>query len=226
MNYLELVEFKGIKYAIENNLATIVGATDSVKCDIKIPEMIFGNVKVVGVADKAFYKRGDVTSITLPDSVTYVGKNAFAWCPALKSVKMNGATVIDDRAFMGDTTLSSIEFSDKLIEIGTKAFAYCSSIVAIELPENLEYLGSGAFEGCRYLKFISIPSGIDVIGNGTFYACTSLCEVSLPEKLRYIDEYAFAYCVSLSSLSLNNTTIVNRDAFYECGETKSKILVS
>lgn len=226
MLYTELVEYRGIKYSIEKNLAAVVGVTENSNCDIVIPECIFTNIKVVGIADKAFFKRAEITSVTLPDSVQFIGKNAFAWCPSLKSVKMRGVRYIDERAFMGDGQLSELDFTDKLIEIGDKAFAYCTSLVSVELPSSLEYLGNGVFEGCRYLKFVSIPDGINVIGNGTFYACTSLLSVKLPEKLTYIDEYAFAYCVSLEDLKIAGATVINHDAFYECGETKSKILVS
>ena len=226
MNYFELVEFKGIKYSIEKNLATVVSVADSTLCDIKIPSVIFGNIKVVGVDNKAFSRQSQITSITLPDSVEFVGKNAFAWCPSLQSIKMNGVKVIDERAFMGDAKLSIIEFSDNLIEIGDKAFAYCNSLVAIKLPESVEYIGTGIFEGCRYLKFVSIPDRINIIGNSAFYACTSLIGVKLPKELTYIDEYAFAYCVNLSDISISKSTVINREAFYECGETKAKILVS
>lgn len=226
MIYTELLEYFGIKYSIENNLATVEGITDSSMCNIKIPEYIFGNIKVVGIADKAFSKNAEIVSVSLPDSVEFIGKNAFAWCPSLRSINMRGVRIIDERAFMGDSRLAELDFSDKLIDIGDKAFAYCNSIVAIDLPTNLEYIGCGVFEGCRYLKYASIPSKIDVIPNGTFYACTSLCEVNLSDELRYIDEYAFAYCVSLEDITIANTTVINRDAFYECGETKSKILVS
>ena len=226
MNYFELVEFKGIKYSIEKNLATVVSVADSTLCDIKIPSVIFGNIKVVGVDNKAFSRQSQITSITLPDSVEFVGKNAFAWCPSLQSIKMNGVKIVDERAFMGDAKLSVIEFSENLTEIGDKAFAYCNSLVAIKIPQSVEYIGSGIFEGCRYLKYVSLPEMVDVIPNGTFYACSSLTEVDTSDKLRYIDEYAFAYCTALKEISISNTTIINHDAFYECGNAHAKMLVS
>ena len=226
MKYFEIVEYRGIRYSIEKNLATVVGLADSSMCDIKIPEYIFSNVRVVSIGDKALARQNQLVSVTLPASVETVGKNAFAWCPSLKCIKMRGVKIICERAFMGCAQLSEIEFSNELCEIGDKAFAYCNSLVSLEIPETVEYIGCGIFEGCRYLKFVSIPDRINIIGNGTFYACTALIEVKLPKELTYIDEYAFAYCVSLEDITIANTTVINRDAFYECGETKSKILVS
>ena len=226
MNYFEIVEYFGIKYSIEKNTATVIGLADTSLCDIKIPKAIFSNVSVIGIGDKAFAKNANIASVSLPDSVEFIGKNAFAWCPSLQSIKMNGVKFIDDRAFMGDAKLSEIEFSDKLSEIGAKAFAFCNSLVAIELSENVEYIGTGIFEGCRYLKYAGLPNKVDVIPNGAFYACTSLCEVSLSDELRYIDEYAFAYCTALDNLTINNKTIINRDAFFECGDAHTKLLVS
>ena len=226
MLYTELVEYRGIKYSIEKNKATVVGAIDSIGGDIKIPEIIFSSIPVVGVADKAFFKRADIENVSLPATVEFIGKNAFAWCPSLKSIKMHGVKIIKERAFMGDGKLSVVDFSDKLTEICDKAFAYCNSLVSMELPESLEYLGGAIFEGCRYLKYVSIPENINMIKNGTFYACTSLCDVRLPSELKYIDEYAFAYCVALNNIELGNTTIINRDAFYECGKYNTKTLVS
>lgn len=226
MKCFELVEYFGIKYSIEKNRATVVGTSDNANCDIKIPEQIFGNVKVIGIADKAFFKNNDIEKVSLPDSVEFIGKCAFAWCASLKSIEMRGVKVIDERAFMGDAKLSEIEFSPELCEISDKAFAYCNSLVSLELPENLEYIGCGIFEGCRYLKYVSLSDKIDVIPNGAFYACTSLCEVAASSALRYIDEYAFAYCVSLDELSISSKTIINHNAFYECGNAHTKLLVS
>ncbi len=226
MIYSEQLELHGIKYAIENNRATVIGIGENTQCDIEIPEHIFDNIEVVAVADKAFFKQSNIESITLPETVEYIGKNAFSWCPALKSIRLHGVKIIDERAFMGDARLSVIDFSDKLTSVGDKAFAYCNSLSAIVLPENLSHLGEAVFEGCRYLRFVLIPDGIDVIRNGTFYACTALCEAHLPESLKYIDEYAFAYCVSLSDFEIADTTVINRDAFYECRGTHNRTLVS
>ena len=217
---MRMLYIDGVEYTVDNDIATVSGYNEDICCDVLIPDVICGSIRVVGVEDKAFSKCQLITSVSLPFGVKYIGANAFSWCNLLKKVTLSGVRDIGDRAFMGCQRLGDIRFSSQLEVVCDKAFAYCTSLVAIRFPEGLEYMGESVFEGCRHLKYVYIPHNIDVIKNGTFYSCSSLCEVELPDSLRFVDEYSFAYCTSLTLPEIPMGAVINNNAFYECGAIK------
>ena len=209
---------RGLEYTvIENGVAILRGIGNCLDEHIVVPSTVQG-YPVVGVAEKAFERNDVIKSITLPCSVENIGKMAFAWCRNLESVRAEGVICIDNRAFMGCDRLQILAFGDYLETIGDKVFSYCAFLTSLTLPRHTETIGTAAFEGCRNLKKIILPSAVKIIENSTFYACTSLWSVKLPNHLEYIDEYAFAYCISITEMNLSPKTVVNNDAFFECGK--------
>ena len=106
---------------------------------IIIPE----GVKVIG--NSAFYGTG-VESITIPASVTKIEWSAFGYCSALTSVKILGATYLDDSAFECCGRLSSVDLGDKVTHIGYNCFYHCYSLKNITLPRSLATIHDTAFE--------------------------------------------------------------------------------
>lgn len=79
---------------------------------MEIPETIeFAPGKtatVIGIEDRAFYSTS-VTSVTLPNSVSYIGKQAFGLCSQLNSMTLgSGVTAIGSKAFFPDAKLTTI----------------------------------------------------------------------------------------------------------------------
>ena len=206
----------GLEYVVtKNGVAILRGIGNCLDEHIVVPSSVQG-YPVVGVAEKAFDRSTQIKSIVLPESVRFIESQAFAWCRELVKITLN-VSEIGDRAFMGCDSLSRIDFGEKLELIGEKAFAYCPAIVSVALPDSLTRLGAATFEGCRNLNKILLSDGIRIIENGTFYACDKLRRVELPSKLEYVDEYAFAYCISLLEMNIPSRTVINNDAFFECG---------
>ena len=172
----------------------------------------------------AFYhnEKISIESVTVPDSVTRIGMNAFEGClietaiipaiacsfianSALRSVTITSGTSIGEWAFYDCTSLTSITIPDSVTSIGESAFSYCTSLTSITIPDSVTSIGKQAFRGCTSLTSITIPDSVTVIDERVFYRCFSLDSVSISNSVRYIAERAFENCISLTSIIYQGT---------------------
>lgn len=210
----------GLEYrAVAEDMLSLCGIGSCTDENIIVPNTVDGKT-VISVDSFAFRRNETIKNIVLPQTVDYIGAEAFAWCKCLCSIALNGVVHISERAFMGCDLLSSADFGNKLSIIGKKAFAYCPSLASIKLPDSLDTLGASAFDGCRNLRAVALPNSLKSLESGTFYACCELNSINIPSNLEYIDEFAFAYCISLDKLTIPAKTIVNQYAFFETKEAR------
>ena len=123
---------------------------------------------VYGISDDLF-RNSDITGITIPEGVKYIGYGAFKNCTALKSVKLpNSLQKIGGEAFGDCTALSSVTFGSGLKSIEYEGFGHCEALKKVVLPEGLEKLDS-AFYGCYNLENITFPNSLSEIDDSTIY---------------------------------------------------------
>ena len=122
-----------------------------------IPDTIAGR-KVTRIGDGAFIGcPAALFSITIPDSVTSIGIEAFSRYPNLTSVTLgNSVTTIGDRAFSNCRSLSSITIPDSVTNIGREAFSGCTKLTRVTISENVTSIGEGAFSRCTSLAAIEV----------------------------------------------------------------------
>jgi hypothetical protein len=163
-------------YTTQNGRVTITGYTGSGGA-VVIPATI-NSLPVVSIGDSAFDFATNVTSVTMPSSVTNVGNYAFYDCPILAAV----------------TIPSSV------INIGGSAFADCGSLTAATIPTNVTSVADYAFFSCGSLASVAIPGGVTSIGDSAFAYCASLGSVTIPGSVTNIVEYAFYSCTGLGGV--------------------------
>ena len=194
----------GITYRIDENGAMVaVAETALTEANILSTVEFEGNqYLVIKINDKVFYGNTNLTTVTLAESLTTLGSNAFESCKSLKTIKIpSRVTAIPENCFCECSLMESVSLLAGLVKIGAYAFNGCQNLESVALPESLKTLGYSAFKACKLLKTIKIPSGVTAIPNQCFDGCSSLENVTIPEGVTTIGDYAFGYC-KLNALTL------------------------
>lgn len=146
----------------ENSQLTVINSRAFSKCtsltSIKLPNLL------TTIAQYAFEQIG-ATSIKIPDSVTYIGAEAFGFSK-LKTVEFSKNCNSNHRAFSYCTLLENVILPDGLEVIGNEMFASCTSLKELVFPKSIKKVYLGAFElsSVEKLDFsnaLTIPEAID-----------------------------------------------------------------
>lgn len=142
---------------------------------------------VTVIADGAFerYKR---MSFTLPKTIKYIGRNAFA----NKLITSN--RIIDNVAYEGKYALYS------QVEMKSSNGAYTYASENVEIKPGTEIIPPYFFENNKYIKTVKIPESVTEIPKGMFYS-SKLEKISWHEEIEEIGEYAF-YATNVEEIIL------------------------
>ena len=146
------------------------------------------NIKTIG--SYAFYDCTQITgSVTIPQSVTSIGNEAFRWCSGIDSLTINNAaTSIGEWAFASCFGIKTLSLGEKIKTIGYNAFSDCSGLTNVTIPQSVTSIGPCAFAYCTSLKNITIPEKVTTIGSDTFNDCSHLEYIILPAGLTSFED--------------------------------------
>lgn len=143
---------RGLKEVILPGSLRGIGSTDATGC----PKILGSEVKYEGA-----FEYSGLESVTVPDSVKYIGENSFAGCGQLKRVVL----------------------PNKLKEIRENTFRWCKSLREVVFPRELDAVRISAFEGCDVLRTVDLPEGVTTIEEGAFAGCKSLESIYIPDSV-------------------------------------------
>ena len=253
----------GYKYAYTVNAdgnATItdflgpVASTSTGSYDITIPEKLDDH-PVTGLGESSFSGTyspdhpknytllsfcNQIQSVTIPESVTSIGKSAFEDCSNLDSLTIKGvATSIGAYAFGSCTSLTSLSLVGSFQTIGDYAFAYTPHINGnatissgdsrvpggLLLPDSLTYLGEGAFLYNGYLVFTYNSQTLQVAMSDLSSSYTGIIAVQFGEGLTEVGDAAFSYNANLAAIiDFGSLTAIAPSMFEGCAELSSVTL--
>jgi len=182
-----------------------------------------------------------IVDLTIPDSITVIGNDAFDGCEKLHSVNLgNSVSSIGDRPFYGCYALGIINVSEDntsyksinncLIEIDTKTLIAGCDASVIPIDGSVEIIDDYAFDSRLYapneIKEITIPESVTKIGENAFRQYRYMSSLIISDSLTSIGYAAFAYCENLTAVNIGKSvSLIDDRAFYGC-DTLSILTVS
>lgn len=159
-----------------NNTAVTVTRYKGTAADVTIPSRYKGK-PVTTIGTDAFLGL-NITSVTIPDSVTVIRSRAFSDCRNLTNINIpSSITFIGNYAFSNCESLTSITIPSSVTSIEESAFSRCSKLSSISIPDSISSIPAMAFNSCTDLATVSIPNSVTSIGYRAFYNCSKLSTV-------------------------------------------------
>ena len=133
-----------------------------------------------------------ITSITIPDSIIKIKKQAFSDCIALVNIRI----------------------PNSVSKIGKWAFSGCYSLRYIKVPNSVSKIGKYAFSGCSSLRQTLLPNSIREIGSFVFSECYNLSEINIPKYIEKIGKYILPFSFLIYKTNLYSIHIPNIIGFF------------
>lgn len=183
---------------------------------------------VTKIGEDALKDNTTITSVTIPDSVTEIGSNAFAGCTNLTSVHyagdwsnltiQSGNPAVQDAA---NEQLFDFEFTpDNTAAIVTR---YKGTAADVTIPSRYKGKPVTAINNAVFpnsaVTSVTIPDSITSIPDAAFANCSKLTNISIPNSVTSIGYSAFSDCTSLKSITLpSSLSTISRALFSGCSQ--------
>lgn len=173
----------------------------SIITKVKIEDGVtsIGNRAFCGNPLDGLYICANLSSVDISNTVTQIGKEAFAACKSLKSIVITDSVQeIKDGAFQG-TSLSEIYWGN-----------------------SVKILGKGSFRSTKFTD-LSLPSQIEYIGDEAFCFCGNLKTVKVPDNCE-VDYHAFVWCQGLEKFTFGKNCKIHGGIFWNCSSLRTIVV--
>ncbi len=222
--------------------------------EVKIPSNLIINGEmytVVEIGEKAFSGKSSLKKITIPNTILYVGVDAFAqsnlvvdfkgsvgdWARINFSSWSSNPVAREDQFYLNDSLFDgkNLVIPDSIKKIGDYAFRDFSQIETLVISNGVECIGESAFLGCDNMVSIKISESVNNVQKMAFGRCNALKEIvvdSVNQKYdsrekcnAIIETQTNTLIVACNKSTIPNTIKKIGDySFYDCDRLKSLIL--
>lgn len=203
------------------------------------------------IAEKAFFRCYQMTSVSIPGSIQIIDIGAFDSCYYMTKVTLKkGVKTIKSEAFTNCWELTQVSLPSTVTSIGNNAFAGCEKLAAITLPDRTDLsIGEQVFTDTAFYKkaenwtngvlyigdhliraketlsgSYTIRKGTKTIAQKAFFACDGVTKVTISSGIKTIPYATFSSCTSLTTVRIPDTVNqIESDAFACTGITEITI---
>ncbi len=206
------------------NGSNIKNVTASLNVISNMPKSSLQTINITDgttIENFAFQNCYNLTSITLPDSITSIGASAFDGCSKLKSIEIpNSVSSISYTAFYGCNSLTDITVDESnqsykslngilYNKNGSSILCYPAGKTATSfaIPNSVKTIGSSAFFGCRSLTSVTIPNSVTSIESAAFNNCSGITSLIIPNSVTSIGSSAFNGCTNIKTAKIPSLAV-------------------
>lgn len=183
---------------------------------------------VTKIGEDALKDNTTITSVTIPDSVTEIGSNAFAGCTNLTSVNYAGdwsnLTIQSGNPAVQDAA-NELLFNFEFILNNTAVIVtrYKGPAADVTIPSRYKGKPVTAIDHAAFsnsaVTSVTIPDSVTSIHDVSFFNCSQLTNISIPNSVTYIGHSAFNSCTSLKSITLpSSLSTISGALFSGCSQ--------
>lgn len=240
---------KGFVYFVnDDGSATICGVPDGKK-KVVIPSKVDGyTVKAINSHCQRFSGGADVDSLTVPDSVIYIGGYSMRAFKNASEINLPSSIIqIDDLSFFNDTAYykNPDNWDNGCLYIGTNlvcmnenvpetlvlrddttciavrpVYSYSPKMKHVILPDHFVN-GLGNLPLGSTVESVEIPGELGEIPDNMFSGCGNLVDAPIEDGITYIGKNSFAGCSGLSEIVIpDSVTTISEEAFINCENIK------
>jgi len=199
------------EYGILTQTVTITGYTGA-GGNVTIPAEIEGMpvtaIEGGGYRDDGVFYNKQLTGVTIPNSVTFIGSHAFS-NNQLTSVTIPNSVISIGGGAFSNNQLTSVTIPNGVTSIEQFAFSE-NQLTSVTIPNGVTSIEQFAFSE-NQLMSVTIPNSVISIGGGAF-SDNQLTSVTIPNSVTSIGGIAF-YVNQLTSVTIGANVTLGFDAF-------------
>lgn len=152
--------------------------------------------------------RNEIYQISLPEGLSRIGNLAFYNCINISSVTLpSTVTDIGELGFCENRSMRMVTLNNGLKTIGRSAFEGCENLQDVRIPDTVTTIGKRAFYECRSLTYVTVPASVTSMGSSVFSYCDNLIRVDVNASVSALPTWSFYGCDNLNTVTFGGETL-------------------